>query len=196
MRARSSFYLAALAATALASPARAQEPVQPFDRVQVGLYGAANVNRNDFHSYWDAGYAGTLDASTPFYLGRASLMLRVGTNDAVEGAAESGFTSIFGALGWRLGRDLVPRVRTDVAFHVGLTEWVFSDEGESSVRYELELGAEAGVRADFEFAPRWHAIAEASYQLTYTYERIELAYVSIGLARTFGSPGWVRSVFE
>ena len=40
------------------------------------------------------------------------------------------------------------------------------------------------------------AIVEASYQLTFTYDRIELAYVSVGLARTFGAPGWIRSVFQ
>jgi hypothetical protein len=183
-------------AVLLHAPVATHAQARPFDRLDVGLYGASNVNRNDFHSHWDAGYSGAIDFVTPFYLGRASLLVRVGTNEAVAGEATSGFTSVFGALGWRVGRSLVGDLRADAGIHVGLTEWVFSEEEQTEVRYELELGTEASVRADYEFASRWHAIAEASYQFTFTHERIELAYVSIGLARTFGAPGWIRSVLE
>ncbi len=173
-----------------------QRAVRPFERVDIGAYGASNVNRNEFHSYWDMGYAGAVDAVTPFYLGRASLLIRVGAGDAIPGAASSGFTSIFGALGLRVGRDIVPRLRTDVGVHIGLTEWIFSGESSAPVRYELELGSEGSLRADYEFASRWHAIAEASYQITFTHERIELAYVSVGLARSFGTPGWMRGILK
>jgi hypothetical protein len=193
MRARTILILF-LAFACYAPRVRAQEPVRPFERVDIGLYGAANVNRNQFHTYWDAGHAGALDITTPFYAGRASLLVRVGVNDATE--ATSGFTSVFAALGWRVGRALVPRLRTDVGLHVGFTQWIFDEEVESSVRFELELGTEAGVRAAFEFAQWWYAVAEASYQLTFTHERIELAYVSVGLARSFGAPGWIRSVLQ
>jgi hypothetical protein len=179
-----------------ASRAHSQEPVRPFDRVDIGLYGAANVNRNEFHTYWDAGHAGAIDFVTPFYAGRASLLIRVGRNDAVAGAASSGFTSVYAALGWRAGRTLVHDLRADIGLHVGIADFNFSEEAESSVRNELELGTEGSVRADYEFATRWHAIAEASYQVTFTYHRIELAYVSLGLARTFGAPGWIRGVLE
>lgn len=188
--------LLVLAGWFASSPANAETPVRPFDRLDVGIYGTANVNRNEFHSYWDAGPAGTIDFVTPFYVGRASLLVRVGTNDAISGAATSGFTSVFAALGWRVGRPVVERLRADVGMHVGITEWIFSSEDDSAVRYELEMGVEASVRAAYEFAPRWHAVAEGSYQFTFTYERIELGYVSIGLARTFGAPGWIRSVLE
>ncbi|MCI0450947.1 MAG: hypothetical protein L0Z51_01000 [Candidatus Latescibacteria bacterium] len=193
MRARSLVFSAAIA---LLVPVATHAQVRPFDRLDVGLYGAANVNRNDYHSYWDAGYSGAIDFVTPFYVGRASLLVRVGANDAVAGQATSGFTSVFGALGWRVGRFVRDDLRADLGLHVGLTEWIFSEEAQSEVRYELELGTEASLRADYEFARYWHAIAEASYQLTFTYERIELAYVSVGLARSFGAPGWIRSVFE
>lgn len=178
------------------SHANAEAPARPFERVDIGLYGTANVNRNEFHSYWDAGPAGTLDFVTPFYVGRASLLVRVGTNDAIEGAATSGFTSVYAALGWRVGKPVVERLRADVGMHVGITEWIFSSEEASPVRYELEMGVEASVRAAYEFASRWHAVVEGSYQFTFTYERIELGYVSIGLARSFGAPGWIRSVLE
>ncbi len=181
---------------ALASGAVAQAPATPFDQLVVGVYGAANVNRNQFHSYWDAGHAGAADFVTPFYVGRASLLVRVGTNDPVAGAASSGFTSVFAALGWRVGRSLLPPLRADLGLHLGITDWIFSDESESSLRNELELGAEGSVRADYEFASKWHAVVEGSYQLTFTYERIELVYVSVGLARSFGAPGWIRSVLH
>jgi len=195
MRASSWIATGLLFAFAPAS-ARSQEPIRPFDRLDVGLYGAANVNRNQFHTYWDAGPAGAIDFVTPFYAGRASLLLRVGHNDAVPGEAASGFTSVFAALGWRVGRSLLPDLRADLGLHVGINDWIFSEEAESSVRNELELGTEGSVRADYEFATRWHAIVEASYQYTFTYERIGLAYVSVGLARTFGAPGWIRGVLE
>ena len=194
---RAFFWIATVLLFALApASARSQAPVGPFDRLDVGLYGAANVNRNQFHTYWDAGPAGAIDFVTPFYAGRASLLLRVGHNDAIPGEATSGFTSVFAALGWRVGRNLLHDLRADVGLHVGITDWHFSEEAESSVRNELELGTEGSVRADYEFATRWHAIVEASYQFTFTYERIELAYVSFGLARTFGAPGWIRGVLQ
>ena len=166
-------------------------PVRPFATLDVGVYGALNVNRNEFHDYWDDGSAGAIDFVTPFYLGRASLLVRVGAHDAVDAA--SGFTSVFGALGWRVGRKLHHKFRADLGLHAGLVNWIFDEESESSVKYELEVASEAGVRADFEFAERWHAIVEGSYQITFTHERIELAYVSFGFARTFGAPRWIRS---
>jgi len=193
-----SFLLTVVFAIALfPSHTRAQAPVRPFDRVDVGLYGAANVNRNQFHTYWDAGQAGAIDAVTPFYAGRVSLLVRVTVNDAATGETTPEFTSVFAALGWRVGRPLFfEHLRTDLGLHVGFTEWIFDAEDESSLDNELELGVEGSVRAAYEFASRWHAVVEASYQYTFTYERIELAYVSVGVARTFAAPGWIRSVLQ
>ena len=171
--------------------AQTAAPVHPFATLDVGVYGALNVNRNEFHDYWDDGTAGAIDFVTPFYVGRASLLVRVAAHDAIDAA--SGFTSVFGALGWRVGRQLHHKFRADLGLHAGLVNWIFDEESESSVKYELEVASEAGVRADFEFAERWHAIVEGSYQITFTHERIELAYVSFGFARTFGAPGWIRS---
>lgn len=196
MRARTSFFLAAGLFAFFPAFASAQVPVRPFDRLDVGLYGTATVGDDSFDSYWDAGPSGAVDFVTPFYVGRASLFVRVGVDDAIAGQATSGFTSIFGALGWRIGRPVVERLRADIGLHVGLTEWMFSDENDSAVRYELEVGTEASARLAYEFAHRWHAVAEASYQLTFTYERIERAYVSVGIARSFAAPGWIRSVLE
>jgi len=196
MRARSLLLLAAGLFALLPASARAQVPVRPFDRLDVGLYGAATVSDNSFDSYWDAGPAGAIDFVTPFYVGRASLFVRVGADDAIAGQATSGFTSVFAALGWRVGRPVVEHLRADLGLHAGLTEWIFSSEDDSAVRYEMELGTEASARLAYEFAHRWHAVAEASYQITFTYERIELGYVSVGIARSFGAPGWIRSVLE
>lgn len=194
---RPSTYLAAAGLlTLFAASAHAQAPVRPFDRLDVGLYGAATISDNSFNSYWDAGASGAVDFVTPFYVGRASLLVRVGTDAAVPGAATSGFTSVFGALGLRVGRPLREHLRADVGLHVGFTEWIFNSEDDSSIRYELELGTEASVRLAYEFAARWHAVVEASYQRTFTYERIDLGFVSIGLARSFGAPGWIRGVLE
>ena len=165
-----------------------------FQSLDVGAYGAANVNRNQFHDYWDDGTAGALDFVTPFYVGRASLLVRVSVNDAVD--ATSGFTSVFAALGWRVGTSLRHDLRLDSGLHAGFVDWIFSDEGQSAVKYELEFATEASLRADYEFASRWHAIVEGSYQLAFTHERIKLAYVSVGLARTFAAPGWIRKVLE
>jgi hypothetical protein len=196
MRARTLLLLAAGGFAFVPISARAQASVRPFDRLDVGLYGAATFSDDRFDSYWDAHPAGAIDFVTPFYVGRASLLIRVGVDDAIAGQATSGFTSVFGALGWRVGRSLEEHLRADVGLHVGLTEWIFDSEDDSAVRYELELGTEAGVRLAYEFAHRWHAVAEASYQLTFTYERIEQGYLSIGLARSFGAPGWIRSVLD
>ena len=185
-----------LAIVLLTSQPRAETPAatRAFQTLDVGVYGALNVNRNEFHDYWDDGGAGAIDFVTPFYAGRASLLLRVGVHDAV--AAASGFTSLFAALGWRAGKDFHRDFRADVGLHAGFVDWIFSDESESSVKYELEFASEMSLRADWEFAARWHAIVEGSYQFTFTHERIELAYVSFGLARTFAAPGWIRSVLQ
>lgn len=174
--------------------AQAGAEARPFNTVDVGLYGALNVNRNDFHDYWDDGTAGTIDFVTPFYAGRASLLVRVAAHDAVD--TSSGFTSVFPALGWRVGRQLHRQFRADIGLHAGLVNWIFDEESKSSVKYELEFASEVGLRADFEFAERWHAIVEGSYQITFTHERIQLAYVSFGFAHTFGAPHWIRSVLQ
>lgn len=189
-------FLSLLAILFCTNSLRAQTAAEtgPFATLDVGVYGALNVNRNDFHDYWDDGSAGAIDFVTPFYAGRASLLVRVAAHDPVN--ATTGFTSVFGALGWRVGKALHPHVRADVGLHAGLMNWIFDEESESSIRYELEFASEIGVRADVEFAERWHAIVEGSYQLTFTHERIELAYVAFGVAHTFGAPKWIRSALQ
>jgi hypothetical protein len=196
MRAGSFLLTVAFAIALFPSHTRAQAPVRPFDRVDVGLYGAANVNRNQFHAYWDAGRAGAIDAVTPFYAGRVSLLVRVTVNDAATGETTPEFTSVFAALGWRVGRPLFfEHLRTDLGLHVGFTEWIFDAEDESPRRR-----ARAGRRGQRSRRLRVRvALArggKASYQYTFTYERIELGYVSVGVARTFAAPGWIRSVLQ
>jgi hypothetical protein len=175
---------------------RADSAARPFERLTLGLGAVSNVDRNQFHAYWDAARGVAVDASTPLYIGHATLLVRVAASDAAAGASVPDFTSVFVALGGRVGRSIMGALRADLGLSVGATEWIFSGDGEAALGNELELGTELGARVAYRFAMNWSAVVTGSYQITYTYEPIELVFVSIGVARTFGAPRWIRGVLE
>lgn len=171
-------------------------PKRAFDRVVVGLHGAAISYRDPFADYWEAGPGVALDATTPFYVGDASLLLRVSKDEARPGTLVPDHTAMFIGLGWWAGRDIAGPVRIEAGFTGGATEWIFDEDVADSARFELELGTEAGARLRWSFASRWSAVVSGTYQWTFTHERVESTVISVGLARSFGAPGWVRSVLE
>lgn len=186
----------ALAALAAVSPARADDARQPFDRLEISLHGVFDTGGRDFHDYWEAGRGLAAEMATPFYAGSLSASARFIRNDAVSGAGVPAADAWGLWAGWWAGRDVAGGVRVSLGAGVGFTQWLFPDDDTDAFGHETEIGVEGAVRAGWSFTPRWGVAVTGSLQRTFTNERIDLAFVSVGVVRTFGAPGWVRGVLQ
>lgn len=178
------------------APAGADEPRRPFDRVGVALQGVASFGDGDFDDYWDAGRGVSLDAATPFYAGDLSAAIRFIHNDALSGSGTPALNAWGLWAGWWMGRNVTASLRVSLGASLGITQWHFPDADNDSLLRESEIGAEAGARIGWSFTPQWGVVLAGSLQRTYTNDRIDNALVSMGVVRTFGTPGWLRGWLE
>jgi len=172
------------------------ETRQPFSRLDVGLRAAADVSDTDFHDYWDRGRGVELTAATPFYAGALGLRSRFVMNEERSGSGATDLNALFLAVDWAVGRGIGGPLRAGAGVAIGFTTWIFSDEEIAGAETETEFGTEAGVFLSFRLSPAWSADLTGTYHVTDTHKPIELAFVSLGLTRSFAAPAWIRSVLE
>lgn len=181
--------IAALVATA---PATAGEPRRPFDRLDISLHAMVDAGGGDFHDHWDAGRGVALEATTPFYAGSISALGRFIRSDAVRGKGTPSLNAWGLQAGWWAGRDVASGVRVSLGASAGFTQWLFPEDDSEAFHHESEIGVEGAARVGWSFAPRWGVAVTGSLQRTFTHERIDLFFVSVGVVRTFGMPEWLR----
>lgn len=185
-----------LSAHAAIAVAQVPDAKRPFDRLVVGARATGALDRGDFHESWEPGFGVELDVATPFYAGDLFLLTRVSGNGARDGVDVPDLTTIAIVAGWSASRRIAGPVHVGVNAGLGITEWLFDVDERESVRLEMELCTELGARVSLPVADAWDIVAAATWQATSTYHRIDITYLSLGLARTFGAPDWIGSVLE
>jgi len=179
----------------LVSTASASEP---FDSLEVGILGLADVSDTDYHNYWQRGVGGEIFAQTPFYLGSTRLGLRYTANSAQPNAGVPDSNNFFFYLGWSLLEFEMIRTRAfaDLGISLGINQWDFEDETDPGLQEEAEIASEIFGRARLVFARRWNANVSLRYQTTYTHKRINVVYATLGVSRSMSMPGWLRGFLE
>lgn len=171
----------------------AQEPDrEPFDSLTVVLRGVTNVNRNLFHDFWDPGAGVELGAESPFYAGRVELGLQFQPFSARR-PAQPDFLSWYAYVGWGIDA----RVPFGLVWYNGLRVGTYAmrfdtERVVSETRTEQELAAALTSRLRVPLGSGWAFDGSTRYRVVFTRRRVELLFVTLGVARSFGTPGWLQ----
>lgn len=186
---------AVVLAAAVTGDANAQQ-TRPFETFTLSASYLADVSQNTFHDIWTTRDGGRIQFETPFYLGVAELGFHLYQNDSNDAAVPS-FYSFFLYIGWGYEVPLPEGLRWINGFRFGDFHIGFDDDSiQEGVRTESELGVGVFTELRWFVTGRWSLRANAEYRTIYTYRRIDLAFVGVGIGRTFDSPGWLREFFE
>jgi hypothetical protein len=172
------------------------EKSEPFDRINLVLDYAWNTNRNGYHEYWDANNGFGAAARTPFYLGSIEVGCQIASNHANRAVCPE-YLSLFGFFGWGAGH----RISGDISWYNGLRlgnyYMQFDDEmAVRTVRNESELAYEFISEIGFSPVENYTVSLSGRYRKIFTHRRIHLSYISLGIARSFGTPGWLRDFLK
>ena len=173
----------------------------PFDTFEVSLNGSTIINDNALLQNWNPTEGISIEARSPYYTGE----LEAGTRfvyyraDQFEGSA---FRSIYMFIGWLYSIELGERFSVTPGFRIGNhfmwqdeKKEYFGDSGGSPFvfhRNESQFAYELQVRTAYSFTERLHIHLSTSYKRSPINIPFEVAYVSVGFARTFSTPGWLR----
>lgn len=163
-----------------------------FAWVEVRAAGAANVVRGALDDAWQAGPQAELSAETPFYLGRAGLGVSLQRFESRRPGTVPTFDALQVFARWGLAAAPAPWLQAYAGARLGNHRLTFDEDTFPGSQNESELLLGAEARLEVRLSPAWTLYGAASFQQTYTFERMKLAYAGGGLAYRFGAPPWLQ----
>lgn len=171
------------------------ENESPFDSLNIGVRGLLNVNRNDFHEFWEPGIGGGGFVATPFYFGDVRTGMDVFSYSSITEEIEEYYDWHF-YLGWEKRFSLLSRITWDIGFDPGIHYMMFDNETEEGLRSESEFGVDVTSGLSYSIGKKWFVDVSVNHQLIFTRKRINLTYVSAGISYSLETPGWLREILE
>jgi hypothetical protein len=166
-----------------------------YDSLEVGAQYAVNTNRNEYHEFWDPGPGAELSMKTPFHTGNLWLGARYLDNPSTS-AGTPDFQNFFFYAGWSYHVRLPWRIGLDPGFSLGIDAIVVEGEPNTGLRTETEVGGEFFLRASYFLNDDWRLNVNGITHETFTRRRIRLAFISVGVSRSFSMPSWMRRFLE
>ena len=167
-----------------------------FSTIKIGMNYLQNVNRTIFHNYWDPKSGCDLFMEFPFYFGTIKTGLHLFSYKSRESGVP-GFRTYFYYIGWGLEVPLIKILKSYWGFSIGSHQMTFDDKeiNETQVtESELSSSFDAGLR--FKIRRQTYLHLGSNYLIIYTHKRIELFFISFGIATLFKTPGWLRKFLE
>ena len=195
---RKSAFAHILILAVLASPgvATGADKTKPFETFTLSAAYLTDVTRNSFYDFWTPTDGGRIQFETPFYLGVVQLGFHLYQNDS-DSVTVPSFLSFFLYIGWGYELGLPAGLEWVNGFRFGDFHVEFDDDSiQEEVRTESELGVSLYTEMRWFATERWSLRVNAEYRTIYTHRRIDMAFVGVGLGRTFDSPGWLREFFD
>lgn len=175
----------------LAGPARAQQAEPPFSRLSLSASLVADVSRGRLTEFWNPSSGGQLAIESPFYLGLVQGGAHLSRFHAKSDVPD--FTTLYLFLGWGMEARLPLGLAGYAGFDVGAFGMRFPRKGNAN---EIEMGVGLSARLRRSIGDGWAVSGSAGLRRTLTAEPLDQRILSVGLVRTFRSPGWARDILS
>jgi hypothetical protein len=176
----------------------AQNSHSAFETLSLGVNYQSNINRNDFHKYWlsDGGIEGYF--STPFYFGNTQFGITYMSFSA-NSDDQPDFNSLLFYLQWGYKFSLPLNSSLALNASTGLFQMNFDDSDlyvDPGLLSERELSV--GLKAILSYAiyNDWYLNLQLNYLNVFTYKKIQLINLGLGISKTFRSPQWIKDFFN
>lgn len=187
--------LLALAGVCLARPTvlEAQQSGSAFDTLTIAVHAVANVNRNEFHDYWEPRPGLEIQFTTPFYLGTGEAGVHYAGFEAKH-PEQPDFTTLFVYLGWGYEWSIVERLGWYNGLRTGSFIMVFDSPEERLSEQEFAFAFNSQAR--YRLTGRWALEIAARYRIVFTHERLRYVFLAAGISHSFGTPQWLRDFLD
>ncbi|MEL6822227.1 MAG: hypothetical protein AAFP70_10730 [Calditrichota bacterium] len=170
---------------------------KPFTTIRIALHGGENTNRELLHRYFKPSSAFGGSVSTPFYLGRVGLgATRLGFTGEDETLPDFDMTLLF--IRWNLNQPMGPLMLT-LESQLGNTLMKFEENlvyrGLGEVA-ESELHMGYGFRAALRVYKQVSLSASWRQITIFTRQRINLDFITVGVAVDFKTPDWLIDILK
>lgn len=169
-----------------------QEKSKAFKTISISANYLQNINDNMFHDYWKPANGFELSAETEFYFGKVELGAQLFSINA-KNIEQPDFLAVNMYIGWSWEQKLFSKFSIYSGFLLG-NYYMNFDENNIDVNLKTESEFSLGLKAGLKYNIGKNLFINISgrYQIIYTYHRIHLSYISIGLGKTFVTPKWLR----
>lgn len=176
----------------------AQDIDLPFESIQIGANYNKNLNKNEFHKYWNSIDGIGVYFQTPFYYGFIKFGLNYANCKSITNE-QPNFTNILAYADWGKKFSLPLNLGLSLFFRIGISQMDFEPCSiivNKGFLTERELLVGTGINLSFNLNERLKLCAGLDYEKTFTYKRIELYFFQIGLGYEFESPGWLKDFLK
>lgn len=176
----------------------AQNRNSAFETFSLGVNYQSNINRNDFHKYWlsDGGIEGYF--STPFYFGKTQFGITYMSFSA-KSDDQPDFNSLLLYLQWGYKFGLPLNSSLALNASTGLFQMNFDDSDlyvDPGLLSERELTVGLNALLSYSIYNDWYLNLQLSYLNVFTYKKIQLINLGLGISKTFRSPQWLKDFFN
>lgn len=177
---------------------RAQNSHSAFKTLSLGVNYQSNINQNDFHKYWlaDGGIEGYF--STPFYFGNTQFGVTYMSFSA-KSDDHPDFYSLLLYLQWGYKFSLPLNSSLAINASTGLFQMNFDDNDlyvDPGLLSERELSVGLNALLSYSIYNDWHLNLQLNYLNVFTYKKIQLIILGLGISKTFPSPQWLKDFFN
>ncbi|MCP4704100.1 MAG: porin family protein [candidate division Zixibacteria bacterium] len=169
-----------------------QDSTNVFRTISISADYLNNSNHNIFHNYWKPTNGIDLNAKTEFYWGKIELGAQLFSINT-QNIEQPDFVAVNMYIGWGLEHKLTSKLFLNSSFTVG-NYFMNFDENNIDDNLKSESEFSFGLKAGLKYIFRNNMFLNLSgrYQIIYTFHRIELTYISIGLGKSFDMPDWLE----
>ncbi|RKX22614.1 MAG: hypothetical protein DRP51_02125 [Candidatus Zixiibacteriota bacterium] len=168
------------------------ERSKAFKTISISAHYLQNSNRNMFHNYWKPANGIDLNGESEFYFGKIELGTQIFSVKARK-IEQPDFVAVNMYIGWGLDYKILSKLDIYSGFQVSNYYMNFDDD-KIDVNLKSESEFSFGLKTGLKYNIGKSLFVDVSgyYQVIYTYHRIELLYISVGLGKTFETPKWLR----
>ena len=179
------------------------QAVHPFNCIEISIQLIQNVNHNNFHDFYKPRNGIRTSITTPFYWGdvQASLQVLPFSNN---GQSYADFTEIQPNLKWGKDIYLSDNITWFNSVGFGINIFYFSDKKILSTdevlffieKTESEIGFSYSSRLSHSLNKNIHFNFEISNDIIFTYKKINLVNIGIGMSYSIKTPNWIKLILE
>ena len=176
---------------------------KPFDSLLISIQLTQNVNHNTFHEFYESKNGGKASFNTPFYWGNVQTSLKFMPFIA-RGGNNVDFIILQPNIKWGKNIYLFDKTTLFNSVGFGISIFYFSDKIFSSVDEILFFVEKTESEIDLSFSSKIiHSLNknirlnfEFSNDIIFTYKKINLVDIHIGVAYSIKTPSWIKLILE
>ena len=177
--------------------------INPFDSLEISLQLTQNVNHNTFHEFYESKNGGKVSFNTPFYWGNVQASFKLMPFIARR-ENNANFIILQPDIKWGKNIYLSDKITWFNSVGFGIIIFYFSDNKFSSIddilffveKTESEFGLSFSSKISHSLNKNIRLNLEFSNDIIFTYKKINLVDIHIGMAYLIKTPKWIKLILE